>query len=128
MEGDHLDALIGYSVGNQAGPVAYLAGYEPRFGQRDVAAFVLCPGQRYALALYASDRRDQRHAARRHIDDLAGEFAAVGQHIAAKEVDAHALEAAALLAQGRQTRYALRQGHGTVRVCRRSEQSLGAPR
>src|SRR6185312_4474965 len=53
MARDHLDALIGYSVGNQAGPVAYLAGYEPRFGQRDVAAFVLVPGQRYALVLYA---------------------------------------------------------------------------
>ena len=53
MQRERLDALIGYSVGNQAGPVAYLAGYEPRFGQRDVAAFVVCPGQRYALALYA---------------------------------------------------------------------------
>jgi Xaa-Pro aminopeptidase len=53
LERDQLDALIGYSVGNQAGPVAYLAGYEPRFGQRDVAAFVLLPGQRYALIVYA---------------------------------------------------------------------------
>src|SRR4051794_5904270 len=53
LEGERLDALIGYSVGNQAGPVAYLAGYEPRFGQRDVAAFVLVPGKRYALVLYA---------------------------------------------------------------------------
>ncbi len=53
LERAKLDALIGYSVGNQAGPVAYLAGYEPRFGQRDVAAFVLVPGKRYALALYA---------------------------------------------------------------------------
>ncbi len=53
LEREHLDALIGYSVGNQAGPVAYLAGYEPRFGQRDVAAFVLVPGNRYALVLYA---------------------------------------------------------------------------
>ncbi len=53
LEREQLDALIGYSVGNQAGPVAYLAGYEPRFGQRDVAAFVLVPGQRYALVLYA---------------------------------------------------------------------------
>jgi Xaa-Pro aminopeptidase len=53
LEREKLDALIGYSVGNQAGPVAYLAGYEPRFGQRDVAAFVLVPGQRYALVLYA---------------------------------------------------------------------------
>lgn len=53
LERENLDALIGYSVGNQAGPVAYLAGYEPRFGQRDVAAFVLVPGQRYALVLYA---------------------------------------------------------------------------
>jgi Xaa-Pro aminopeptidase len=53
LEREQLDALIGYSVGNQSGPVAYLAGYEPRFGQRDVAAFVLVPGKRYALALYA---------------------------------------------------------------------------
>lgn len=53
MQREHLDALIGYSVGNQAGPVAYLGGYEPRFGQKDVAAFVICPGQRYALVLYA---------------------------------------------------------------------------
>ena len=35
------------------GRFAYLAGYEPRFGQRDVAAFVLLPGKRYALVLYA---------------------------------------------------------------------------
>jgi Xaa-Pro aminopeptidase len=53
LEREKLDALIGYSVGNQAGPVAYLAGYEPRFGQRDVAAFVLVPGKRSALVLYA---------------------------------------------------------------------------
>jgi Xaa-Pro aminopeptidase len=53
LEREQLDALIGYSVGNQAGPVAYLAGYEPSFGQRDVAAFVLVPGRRYALVLYA---------------------------------------------------------------------------
>jgi Xaa-Pro aminopeptidase len=53
MRREQLDALIGYSVGNQGGPVAYLAGYEPRFGQKDVAAFVICPGRRYALVLYA---------------------------------------------------------------------------
>ena len=53
LERERLDALIGYSVGNRAGPVAYLAGYEPRFGQRDVAAFVLVPGRCYALVLYA---------------------------------------------------------------------------
>jgi len=32
LRSERLDTLIGYSVGNQAGPVAYLAGYEPRFG------------------------------------------------------------------------------------------------
>jgi Xaa-Pro aminopeptidase len=53
LERDQLDALIGYSVGNQAGPVAYLAGYEPRFGQRDIAAFVLVPGVSYSLVVYA---------------------------------------------------------------------------
>jgi Xaa-Pro aminopeptidase len=53
MQRERLDALIGCSVGNLAGPVAYVGGYEPRFEQRDVAAFVVLPGQRYALALCA---------------------------------------------------------------------------
>jgi Xaa-Pro aminopeptidase len=48
-----LDALVAYSVGNQPGPVAYLAGYEPRFGLRDVAFFVLVPGERPRHALLA---------------------------------------------------------------------------
>lgn len=46
-----LDALIAYSVGNQPGPVAYLGGYEPRFGLNDVAYFVLVPGTRPTYAL-----------------------------------------------------------------------------
>jgi Xaa-Pro aminopeptidase len=55
MERDGLDALVAYSVGNQPGPVAYLAGYEPRFGLSDVAFFVLVPGEqpRYALLAHA---------------------------------------------------------------------------
>jgi Xaa-Pro aminopeptidase len=44
-----LDALIAYSAGHQPGPVAYVAGYEPRFGLHDVAFFVLVPGQAYTL-------------------------------------------------------------------------------
>ena len=45
----------------------------------------------------AADRRNQRHAARRHVDDLAGKLAAVGQHVAAEQVDLDALVAAAVL-------------------------------
>ena len=50
-----------------------------------------------ALARLAGDRRDQRHAARRHVDDLAGKLAPVRQHVAAEQVDLDALVAAAIL-------------------------------
>ena len=50
-----------------------------------------------AFADVAAHRRDQRHAAGRHVDDLAGIFAAVRQHVAAEQVDAHALVAPAFL-------------------------------
>ena len=50
---DHagLDALVAYSVSNQPGPVAYLAGYEPTFGLHDVAFFIVAPqaNPRHAL-------------------------------------------------------------------------------
>ena len=46
LERAGLDALVAYSVGNQPGAVAYLGGYEPRFGRRDVAFFVLVPGEK----------------------------------------------------------------------------------
>jgi hypothetical protein len=52
-----------------------------------------------ALAGSAGDWCDQRHATRRHIDKLAGEFTPVHQHVAPGEVDAHALLVAAFLAQ-----------------------------
>ena len=64
-----------------------------------------------AFARLADDRRDQRHAAGRHVHDLAGKLAAVGQHIAAEQVDAHALKAAALLAQRSSDSVSLRQRH-----------------
>ena len=48
-----LDMLIAYSVGNQAGPSAFLSGYEPRFGQRDVAIAAIVPGDRPRLFAYA---------------------------------------------------------------------------
>ena len=38
------DALVAYSVSNQPGAVAYLAGYEPSFGLGDVAFVVMRPG------------------------------------------------------------------------------------
>ena len=52
-----------------------------------------------AFARLPGDRRDQRHAARRHIHNLTGEFTPVRQHVAAQQVDAHALKAPALLAE-----------------------------
>ena len=50
-----------------------------------------------ALACLAGNRRHQGHAARRHVLNLAGILAAIGQHVAAEQIDPHALEAAALV-------------------------------
>ena len=52
-----------------------------------------------AFAWCAADRRDQRHAAGRHVDDLTGKFAPVRQHVAAEQIDLHALMAAAVLVE-----------------------------
>jgi len=51
MDRAGLDALIGYSVGNQRGPAAYLGGYETSLGLHDVTLFVITPkgSPRYAL-------------------------------------------------------------------------------
>ena len=49
------------------------------------------------------DRRDQGHAAGRHIHHLAGEFAPVRQHVAAEEVDPDPLKSAALFAERAQS-------------------------
>ena len=57
-----------------------------------------------AFAGLADDRRDQRHAARRHIHDLTGKFTPVGQHVAAQQVDADALKAPTLFAERPQCR------------------------
>jgi hypothetical protein len=64
-----------------------------------------------ALALRGGHGRDQRHAARRHVDDLAGKLAAVRQHVAAGQVDFDALVAAAVLAERPQTSLSFNQSH-----------------
>ena len=51
----------------------------------------------HAVADIADAGRQQSEASRRHIDDLAGKFAAVGQHVAAEQVHLDALKAPALL-------------------------------
>ena len=56
-----------------------------------------------AFAGLAAHRRDQGHAAGRHIHDLAGEFPPVGQHVAAEEVDADPLKSPALFAERAQS-------------------------
>ncbi len=62
-----------------------------------------------AVADIADARREQGQPARRHIDHLAGEFAAVGQHVAAKQVDFHPLEAPTFL--GGRKKFFVRQRH-----------------
>ncbi len=72
---------------------------EPAIDQRgdrafDAAEIVEIDDDLFASA--AGDRRDHAGAAGRHLDDLAGELSAVGQHVAAKDRDADALIAAAI--------------------------------
>ena len=62
-----------------------------------------------AVADIAGNRRDQGDAAGRHVDDLAGEFAAIRQHVAAQQVDADALMAPAFLGVRQRVRFGLRQ-------------------
>src|SRR5215472_1421131 len=50
-----------------------------------------------ALANLARHWRCQRQTVRRHVHHLAGIFVAVGKHVAAGEIDAHAAETPALL-------------------------------
>ena len=45
----------------------------------------------------------KRHAARRHVDNLTREFTPVRQHVAAEQVNLHALMAPAFLGRGRIT-------------------------
>ena len=46
------DALIAYTATNLYGPSAYLTGYEPRFGPREVTLVVLVPGGRATFITY----------------------------------------------------------------------------
>ncbi len=71
-----------------------------------------------ALARLARHRRDQGHAARRHVGNLAGKLAPVRQHVAAEQVDAHTLKPPALFAQRKYHGFFLGKCHslGTARV------------
>jgi hypothetical protein len=64
----------------------------------------------HAVADIADAGRQQGQAPRRHIDDLAGVFAPVGQHVAAEQVHLHPLEASPLLGC-RKRRFLLRKRH-----------------
>ena len=46
------DALIAFTATNLLGPSAYLTGYEPRFGPREVTLVVLVPGGRATFITY----------------------------------------------------------------------------
>src|SRR4029077_7136381 len=64
-----------------------------------------------AFARDAAHRADDGHAAGRHVEHLTGKLTPVGQHVAAKQVHAHALEAALFLVQGKNVEYFLQHGH-----------------
>src|SRR5947207_2788374 len=46
------DALVAFTATNLLGPSAYLTGYEPRFGPREVAIVILVPGGRATFVTY----------------------------------------------------------------------------
>jgi Xaa-Pro aminopeptidase len=46
------DALVAFTATNLLGPSAYLTGYEPRFGPREVALVILVPGGRATFIAY----------------------------------------------------------------------------
>jgi hypothetical protein len=50
-------------------------------------------------------RRNQRDAAWRHVERAAGEFATIGEHVAAGKIDLYTLAAAALLIKGQDNRW-----------------------
>ena len=70
-----------------------------------------------------------QNAARRHIDDLAGIFAPVGQHVAAEQIDLHPLVFAALLGERKDFRcscaIAMRR-NASLSECSVRPQSYGA--
>ena len=55
-----------------------------------------------------------RDAAGRHVDDLAGKLAPVGQHVAAEQIDFDSLMAPAFLGQGQHSRLWQRPCHGAL--------------
>ncbi|GCC47519.1 hypothetical protein chiPu_0031470, partial [Chiloscyllium punctatum] len=65
----------------------------------------------HAIADIADTGRQQREAARRHVDNLAGKLAPVGQHVAAEQVHLDALEAAPLLGYGDDVSFLLCKRH-----------------
>src|SRR6266850_5501332 len=80
-----------------------------------------------ALVELADDRGDERHAALRHVGDLAWIFVPVSQHVAPEQIDAHARIAPTLLAE-RQTNLLMLDKLHTLRpipVCQSFSVSLG---
>src|SRR6516225_6728911 len=62
----------------------------------------------------AGNRCNQGHSAGRHVGYLARKLTSVGKHIAAKQVDPHALVAATFRSQRQNHRFGQWQGHGYI--------------
>ena len=65
----------------------------------------------HALAETPALRRDHGHAARRHVDHLAGKFPAILKHVAGEQVDLDALVPAMLAARRGGGRIGIQKGH-----------------
>jgi hypothetical protein len=69
----------------------------------------------HTLADAAGGGRDQGEPARRHVDDLAREFPAILEHVAAEEIDLYALVPAIFAGQRRRSRICVEQCHAPDR-------------
>ena len=69
----------------------------------------------HAVADIADAGRQQRQAARRHIDDLAGKLAPVRQHVAAEQMHLDPLKAPPLLGGRKNRGFLLRKRHFATR-------------
>jgi hypothetical protein len=68
----------------------------------------------HALPRLAGHRRLNGDIARRHVDDLAGEFPPVREHVASQQVDAHALKPASLVIEWEDVEKFLQHGSGAL--------------
>ena len=82
----------------------------------------------HALGYLSANRREECHAARRHVGDVAGKLAPIGQHETAEEIDLDPLKTPAFLAQRQDYGFFQRECHeGGLRPGKMHPQPIEGP-